>query len=462
MGKSQEPEADVFLAHNKADRSWVEQLATRLEAEPYDGRRLRAFYSEWDIEPGQNFVLALTQALERARYVGVVLTPESVNSDWVSREWSSAMLGDVSGRAGRIIPIWLRNCNIPLFLRVLNAIDFRNPLDFERAYSELARRLKGERKTRGRPGAASSQGNSPQMQLAGALLEAVLPDATQEQLESNLFPLLEMPHSWFRAPTSARTVAEVLKNVHGRPPAFLPKSGELMSFADLRHGPLASVVRCDLVREEDVRDILADPMRKPWLVDLMNKCVQVTLARKGVAFDADHHRFFFMPPRQGEGTERSEKWKSPKRWAERMVARARTSNSTILRWEHQAAYVRFIEVGGRFYLCIEPSWTFTKDGREALASERVTSLATRQMSRESNAEVLNDTRFWAAFLAENKNELRLDTGARPLRVDRAPLVTELPVGLQRDQTVPDVFSNPPPIWEDTEEAPQGLAEDRMT
>jgi len=53
----------VFLCHNRADKEWVRELGVRLEAESIDGtlngRRIRVFFDEWDIEKGENIVTRL-------------------------------------------------------------------------------------------------------------------------------------------------------------------------------------------------------------------------------------------------------------------------------------------------------------------------------------------------------------------------------------------------------------------
>ena len=44
-------EHDVFLSYNHVDHDWVHELAVRIESEQWDGRPLKVFFDEWDIQP---------------------------------------------------------------------------------------------------------------------------------------------------------------------------------------------------------------------------------------------------------------------------------------------------------------------------------------------------------------------------------------------------------------------------
>ena len=48
---------DIFLCHTGADKPWVERLAERIEAEPYQTRFLGVVFDKWDFEKGGNIVV---------------------------------------------------------------------------------------------------------------------------------------------------------------------------------------------------------------------------------------------------------------------------------------------------------------------------------------------------------------------------------------------------------------------
>jgi hypothetical protein len=86
-----EPECDVFLCHNGADKPWVETLGARLEAETIDGNagsgKIKVFLDKWDIEGGENVVKRLGHALNSSRLVAVVMSPGSEAAETMNLLW---------------------------------------------------------------------------------------------------------------------------------------------------------------------------------------------------------------------------------------------------------------------------------------------------------------------------------------------------------------------------------------
>src|SRR3954462_5938256 len=117
---------DLFISYNHADEEWAKKLATRVEQESCGGRRLVVFFAPWDIRPGESVDERLDRALEESRYVGLVLSPESVGSQWVGEEWYSTHHAGMKRKERLIIPFYRRTCKIPRFIDHLNRIDFRD------------------------------------------------------------------------------------------------------------------------------------------------------------------------------------------------------------------------------------------------------------------------------------------------------------------------------------------------
>src|SRR5437867_223272 len=142
-------DCDLFLCHCGADKIWVGELANRIEKEPGDGKNLRVFFDPWDMVPGENVVNRLEKAVSKARFVGVVLSPEMIAAEWPTMEWTIAVYDDPSGRRGKVIPFLLRNCDVPASLRIRNWLDFRTPEKYEKSYGKLVALLTGQSLPRG-------------------------------------------------------------------------------------------------------------------------------------------------------------------------------------------------------------------------------------------------------------------------------------------------------------------------
>ena len=106
---------DIFLSHNHADQEWTTKLAERLEREdwPAQGRKLKVFFSPWDIRPGQSIPREIERALPKSRKVGLIMSPEAVDSAWVELERLVTTYITVSARDERLIPLYRRDCEIP-------------------------------------------------------------------------------------------------------------------------------------------------------------------------------------------------------------------------------------------------------------------------------------------------------------------------------------------------------------
>src|SRR5215218_6056414 len=122
---------DLFISYNRADEEWATKLATRIRQEKWRGNNLRVFFAPWEIRPGESVDESIDRAIPVSRYVGIILSPESVESKWVSEEWYSKHHAGMKRGERRIIPLHRRTCDIPPFIDHLNRIDFRDDDKFE-------------------------------------------------------------------------------------------------------------------------------------------------------------------------------------------------------------------------------------------------------------------------------------------------------------------------------------------
>lgn len=77
---------DIFISYNNADIEFAESLVKRIEQEPFEGRVLKCFYAPWDIETGENILLKIEKALVNSRFIGIIVSPDWVKSDWTTLE----------------------------------------------------------------------------------------------------------------------------------------------------------------------------------------------------------------------------------------------------------------------------------------------------------------------------------------------------------------------------------------
>ncbi len=122
--------AQVFMSYSRKDISFVEQLAKDLKNAGLD-----VWYDVSNLGGGSRWRVEIENALRNSQYVIVVLSPDSILSEWVEREFLFA-----SNRKCKIIPLLYRACELPLNYLDLNYIDVRGE-NYQREFPELLQAL---------------------------------------------------------------------------------------------------------------------------------------------------------------------------------------------------------------------------------------------------------------------------------------------------------------------------------
>jgi hypothetical protein len=122
----------IFLSHNHRDKPFVRTLGHDLSA-----MGVRVWLDEAEIKIGDMLIEKISNAIDEMQYLGIVLSPHSVESRWVKEELSQAFIGQLSRRDTVVLPILLADCQIPGFLRGRMYADFRDPDDYEESLKKL-------------------------------------------------------------------------------------------------------------------------------------------------------------------------------------------------------------------------------------------------------------------------------------------------------------------------------------
>ena len=112
----------VFVSHAGTDRERVEsEVVSVLES-----HGLRTWYCREDVRSASLWERSILDALESSDWFLVVMTANSLKSEWVKDEVHWA----IDHRPGRIVPVLMENCDPADFhirLRRLQVIDLRDP-----------------------------------------------------------------------------------------------------------------------------------------------------------------------------------------------------------------------------------------------------------------------------------------------------------------------------------------------
>lgn len=139
----------AFISHSSVDKPFVERLATDLRTR----EGIDAWLDKWEIMPGDRIPQKLEEGLASAGIFIFVLSPESVNSQWVSYEkdaWLTAQI-DEEVRANkesrtpsrRLIPVLYKSCEKPFFIQSFLHVSI-NDENYEEGFQQLVRGMRGE------------------------------------------------------------------------------------------------------------------------------------------------------------------------------------------------------------------------------------------------------------------------------------------------------------------------------
>jgi len=133
--------ADFFVSHAGADRAWAEWVAWQLTDAGYTVE-----LDTWDWPVGQNFVLAMSDALARCDRVLALLSAAYFDRPrYTTQEWTAALVHGPDGSQGRLVPVRVEDVpagTMPDVLRPLIFCDLFG-LDAREARRVLLKAVKG-------------------------------------------------------------------------------------------------------------------------------------------------------------------------------------------------------------------------------------------------------------------------------------------------------------------------------
>jgi tetratricopeptide (TPR) repeat protein len=134
----------VFLSHSSKDKPFVRELAGFLRRD----EAIRVWLDETRMEPGDNVVDEIEAGLD-ADVVLLILSPDSVNSRWVGKEWTAAFWQQANTGKPKVVSVLYRECRIPRLLA--NGLRFDLRTNQPEGFRAIRSWLLGEQPVRLRP-----------------------------------------------------------------------------------------------------------------------------------------------------------------------------------------------------------------------------------------------------------------------------------------------------------------------
>jgi tetratricopeptide (TPR) repeat protein len=140
---------DFFVSHAGADRAWAEWVGWQLTDAGYTVE-----LDVWDWAAGQNFMLAMNDALARCDRVLALLSPAYFQrSRYTTEEWTAALMHEPGQAKGRLVPMRVETIpveDMPAVLRPLISCDLAG-LDAVEARRVLLDAAQGPKRPDGEP-----------------------------------------------------------------------------------------------------------------------------------------------------------------------------------------------------------------------------------------------------------------------------------------------------------------------
>lgn len=112
----------AFVSHSSANKDIAKRLAEDLRKNGID-----AWFDAWEIAPGESLRRKIEAGIEAAQYFIVLLTPESLRSEWVQTELDAALIKKIEGNC-HLVPIihGIGIADLTVILRTLKCVDLSN------------------------------------------------------------------------------------------------------------------------------------------------------------------------------------------------------------------------------------------------------------------------------------------------------------------------------------------------
>ncbi len=126
----------IFLSHSHADKEFARRLAQDLVR-----AGVRVWIDDAEILLGDSLIEKIRRGIDDMDYLGVILSPQSVASQWVRKEVELAMNEEIDGKRIKVLPLLHQECEFPGFLKGKKYADFSSEDKYVDSLQMILRRL---------------------------------------------------------------------------------------------------------------------------------------------------------------------------------------------------------------------------------------------------------------------------------------------------------------------------------
>jgi len=109
----------ISISHSSKDKTFARLLATDLVDNGHS-----PWLDEWEIKVGHLIPKEITKGLDECEYVIIILSNNSIVSNWVENEWQSKYWDEVEKGKIVLLPVLMQECEIPRLLKCKKYANF--------------------------------------------------------------------------------------------------------------------------------------------------------------------------------------------------------------------------------------------------------------------------------------------------------------------------------------------------
>lgn len=132
----------VFISYSHRDKKFVDLLVSQLQ-----GLNIEVFLDKISIKVGENIFEKIEEGVRNVDYILVVISPDYLSSGYTKLEYDIFNYSETTLKKNFVIPLLIRDCQLPLNLANKTYIDFRKSKEegFERLQKLFNQINKGEK-----------------------------------------------------------------------------------------------------------------------------------------------------------------------------------------------------------------------------------------------------------------------------------------------------------------------------
>jgi len=112
--------AKIFISHSLEDEEFASKLAEDLIEFGHE-----PWLDKWEIKVGECIPTKIEHGVSEADYIIIILSPSSVKSNWVEKEWKMKYWEEIERNETLVLPVLIKDCKIPPLLKTKKYADFR-------------------------------------------------------------------------------------------------------------------------------------------------------------------------------------------------------------------------------------------------------------------------------------------------------------------------------------------------